>query len=581
MNRGQIQRSVAELGHNARLEAAGSKLIVEFDVRGRTVTLAHCFPANLLRVPKFYLLKGHGFGKLAHVLTSEHDEGGEVCIADPSSTAVNTDRPELAYCATVEEHVQLLTKLIEDPAYNRAEQLREFDAHWRVLCEDPRGGRNEIFVAWDGDETEGLQVKPPRTSSSRNANTDSDLRTRSIALASSLANHPRLATVREAAGWNMRQFIGKALAVPLSDLDPAPISLNNLLPWLYGIVDHVDCSGRHHLQRLHKDRKREFWLVFSAPIPDGETMFAIHWRARSKSPLPSSVAEAEEAGWTATPHSVRSLSRRSLVPRGGGSMDLTGKSVLLVGCGSVGGEIALRLTSAGVGGLTLSDPDKLSEENLYRHTLSLSHIGRFKTQALVHDIAGRHPWAKVTSWSKSLEELRDPEELRQFDLIVIAIGSPNVERFFAEYCAAEPIEVPVMTCWLEGYGIGGHAILVVPGTKGCWHCAYVNPQTLTRDLVSNLNFLEPDQVVMRNQGGCGAQFLPYSGLAAGYTASIAADLAVRFLENRVTSSSKVSWKGPSVEAERESLAVTWRYRHFTDSLRILPLHDRNCDLCGG
>ena len=246
----------------------------------------------------------------------------------------------------------------------------------------------------------------------------------------------------------------------------------------------------------------------------------------------------------------------------------------------MGGELALRLTSAGVGHLTVSDPDRLSEENLYRHTLALNHIGRLKAEALAHAIAHKHPWAEVTHWSKLLEDLREPDVLRQFDLIVIAIGSPNVERFFAEYCSAEGIDVPVMTCWLEGYGIGGHAILVVPGTKGCWHCAYVNPQTLARDLVSNLNFLAPDQVVMRNQGGCGTQFLPYSGLAAGNTASIAADLAVRFLENRVPNSSKVSWKGSSAEAERESLAVTWRYRHFAESLRFLPLHDENCDLCG-
>ena len=108
MNRDQVRRSIAELGYDARLEDAGSKLIVEFAVLGRTVTLAHTFPDNLLRVPKFYLLKGHGFGKLAHVLTNENDEGGEVCIADPSSTAVNADRPELAYRVTVEKHVCLL-----------------------------------------------------------------------------------------------------------------------------------------------------------------------------------------------------------------------------------------------------------------------------------------------------------------------------------------------------------------------------------------------------------------------------------------------------------------------------------------
>ena len=44
----------------------------------------------------------------------------------------------------------------------------------------------------------------------------------------------------------------------------------------------------------------------------------------------------------------------------------------------------------GVGHLTVSDPDRLSEENLYRHTLSLNHIGRLKTEALAHAIAHKH-----------------------------------------------------------------------------------------------------------------------------------------------------------------------------------------------
>ena len=86
---------------------------------------------------------------------------------------------------------------------------------------------------------------------------------------------------------------------------------------------------------------------------------------------------------------------------------------------------------------------------------------------------------------------------------------------------------------------------------------------------------------MRNHGGCGTQFLPYSGIAAGYTAAIAADLAVRFLEGQVAHSSKVSWKGSDAEARRAASTVTWRYRHFAESLRILPLYDENCDLCGG
>ena len=62
---------------------------------------------------------------------------------------------------------------------------------------------------------------------------------------------------------------------------------------------------------------------------------------------------------------------------------------------------------------------------------------------------------------------------------------------------------------------------------------------------------------------------------------MAADLSVRFLAGEVMTSSKVSWKGGDAEAMRASREVTWRYRHFGESLRILPLHDENCDLCGG
>ena len=574
MNHDRIRSCLAEAGYDAELAPDGSTLTLGFEVGERRISLVHAFPSQLLRVPKFHLADGYA-GKLAHVGVSRSDGPGEVCIADEGSTAVNTDRPELVYLETVQKHVALLTRLIENSAYNRAEQLREFEAHWEILCRKEHKGLNELFVAWDGHGAEGLQVKPAR------ADSGTDLRKTPIALAGALANHRQLSSVQGVAEWESRPVVGKGLAVRVSGLEPVPTSLDELLPWYFRAVEQVDVADRRELRRLGKKSSRDYWLVFAAPIPGGETMFAIRWHSRSAGPLPVSGTEAEAGRWTPTPYRVRSLSRGSVVPRGGGSLELGKKSVLLIGCGSVGGELAMQLTSAGVGRLTASDPDTFSEENLYRHVLSVKDIGRLKTVALARDMALRHPWAELTSWCKRLEELRDPTVLQQFDLVVIAIGSPTVERVFAEYCRHENVGVPVINCWLEGYGIGGHAILVMPGAKGCWHCAYVDPQTLTRGLTSNLNFLKPGQVVMRNLGGCGTQFLPYSGIAASCTATMAADLSVRFLAGEVTISSKVSWKGGDAEAMRASREVTWRYRHFGESLRILPLHNENCDLCGG
>ena len=571
LDRDRVHRCVAQLGHDTRLTDTGSKLTVGFDVGGRTVTLVHTFPEELLELPKFYVAGDHGFGKLAHVLTDGNDVWGEVCIADSTSTAVNTDLPELAYKETVEQHVRLLTRLAEDAEYNRVEQLREFEAHWGILCRDTPKERVDLFAVWDGRKVAGLQVRQPRATSGP------DLRTSHIAFAQASES----TSVSAAADWASRQTVGKALAVRLSGLEPAPAALEELPAWYFGAIGDADQEGRRELRRLQRKNVRNYWLVFSAPIPDGETMFAVRWQARRAGPLPSSLADAEAGRWTATPYRVRSLSRHSLVPRGGGSLDLATKSVLLMGCGSVGSELALRLASAGIGHLTVSDPDKFLEENLYRHVLSVRDIGRLKSEALAGRIVQQYPWAEVTPWDKRLQEVRSREALREFDLVVIAIGSTTVERLFAEYCRRDAVGVPVINCWLEGYGIGGHAILAMPGARGCWHCAYVDPQTLGRGLVSNLNFLQPGQVVMRNQGGCGTQFLPFSGVAASSTATMASDLAVRVLSGEVATSSKVSWKGTETEARQATVKFTRRYRYFDDSLRILPLHDPNCDLCVG
>lgn len=570
-----ICNELVEAGFDAKLTDGEKNLTVNFAVANRQVSLIHSFPTELLRVPKFHLVGGRDLGKLAHVGIDRNGETGEVCIADAMSTSVNTDRPELVYRETIQRHVELLTRLIEDPAYNYREQLREFGAHWELLCRKQRNGKfNEISVVWEGTKSERLQVKPAEKPSGAN------MRMGRIALSAGCLVDTRLAALRKWFRWQKRSTVGQALALRLSKLKPAPASIEELLPWYFELMEQVDERDRNHLTRLHRKTNRVYWLVFAGGIPSGDALFAIKWRSNLKGGLPASEGEAKSGKWIAEPYRVRSLSRHSLVPRGGGSLDLTQKSVLLVGCGSVGSEVAHRLTSAGVGHLTISDSGVFAEENLYRHTLSVEHIDVSKSRAVAVELAMKHPWAEVVPWTKRLEQLRTQETLSDFDLVVIAIGSQTVERRFAEYCQDKGVKVATIHCWLEGYGIGGHAILAVPGSKGCWHCAYVDPQTLRRGLVSNLSFLQPNQIVMRNHGGCGEQFLPYSGIAASYTAAMAADLGVQYLLGDINLSSKVSWRGSSKKAKQASLKFTYRYRHFEESLQVLPLHNKHCDLCG-
>ena len=53
---------------------------------------------------------------------------------------------------------------------------------------------------------------------------------------------------------------------------------------------------------------------------------------------------------------VRLFNKERVMPRSGAIQELQNKKVLLVGCGSVGSQIANQLASTGIGHITLSDP---------------------------------------------------------------------------------------------------------------------------------------------------------------------------------------------------------------------------------
>lgn len=572
MDAQRILESLTEDGLDVALSRDASRLEVRFNANGRAVSLTHDFPVELLRPPKFHLVGGHRLGKLAHVLSNGQGDGGEVCIGDVASSSVNRDRPDLVYRQTVREHVELLTRLVEDPPHNRREQLREFAAHWRMLCRTDSGSR-ELFVLWDGLQPDQLEVRPTRSKSG------ADLNKTHVAIARGLLHSQATKSVCASADCNRRPVIGLGVALPIDPLEPAPSNRGDAVSWYFRTRARLGVRAKKELARLEAKRKREYWVVLSGPLEEGRAFLAMHWSSSRKAGLPRSQAEVSENGWMLTPYAVRSLAHESLVPRGGGSLGLAEKSVLLVGCGSVGSELAHCLTSAGLGRLVISDPENFAEENLYRHTLSLRHIGLGKSAGVAQELAQKHPWAEISSQGHSLQDLRDADTLKDFDLVVVAIGAPTVERAFAEFCQDENVQVGTLNCWVEAYGLGGHAILALPGSRGCWHCAYVDPKTLRRGAASNLNFLAPNQISMRDPGGCGAQFLPYSGISASQTASMAADLAVRFLSGETTESSRVSWKGSATGAKRASLQTSYRYDHFEGSLKIEPLYDENCDIC--
>ena len=61
---------------------------------------------------------------------------------------------------------------------------------------------------------------------------------------------------------------------------------------------------------------------------------------------------------------------------------LAGKKVVVVGCGSGGGFVALSLAMSGVGNFVLIDDDVLEESNIMRHVADRRYLGQPKAEAV-------------------------------------------------------------------------------------------------------------------------------------------------------------------------------------------------------
>ena len=573
MNHEAIAHKLCQRGYKARLTDDGKGLTVEAEIGDRSVILRHWFPAVIRRMPQFLLSELSTYNSLAHVEPFKDTDLGLICVHDSDSISVNYEVPTAAYEASLDRHLSLLKKLITDPDWNREELLREFRSNWDLFCRRAGNYKQWLYFACDPNGNLSSQVKRPVR------NRKIGISSHYLGLGNNQSTTNEFADFRRALNWDKRSVAGKALVLHLEKLEPAPTQPDALAAWYQQCIQNLEIDSVEQLKRLRRQRSKEYWLIFTGQTEAGRIWFAMQFSCKAKKSIPITASGCE--GWILKAVPVRGLDPDSIVPRSGGRVSLANKSVLLVGCGSVGSELAHRLASTGLGKLTLSDPEIFTQDNLYRHTLSIMDVGFGKSFCLVGDLHRQFPWIRARDDTRRLEDFTDLEELNHFDLVVVAIGSPTIERQFHDFFTSHSTSTPVMNVWLEAHGIGGHAILTMPTSKGCLLCAYLDPKELTRGLASNLNFIAPNQDVTVSHGGCGNLFLPYSAIASNHTATMAADLASRFLLGDIDTSSKVSWKGDSCEALKQGIELTYRYERFHESLSVLPLFHPECDVCGG
>lgn len=225
------------------------------------------------------------------------------------------------------------------------------------------------------------------------------------------------------------------------------------------------------------------------------------------------------------------------------------KRVLVLGCGSLGSPIIELLARAGIGSITIIDPDWFLPENCSRHVLGLSSTYQSKAtqlaERLTREIPGVSVQGVVTLASSWISDRATPG---MFDLVVDCTGESSVRTLLGQYRNTAFDGTPIVHTWLEPFCAAAHVVMV--GTDDVW------PSTDPADDL--VNAAEWPESTKHEIPACGAGFHPYGVADSWQAAGFAAERILKILDCLPDTS--IIWTWVRSKAYFDSLNVGARPR---------------------
>lgn len=550
-----------ELG---RLRARGvvSALEGKISVEGRDIAVSIGIGASFpLSLPVITLRPADALGLIPHV---EIDGDGYVCYNQPEGLLLDSSNPIGILEGALDRAAAVLRAGVNGD--NHLDFVDELAAYWQRVA--PKAVIRS-FLRVD-DVLREVDIY--------RSGQDSDL------VADDLSD------VREYYGGNDRALGSlkrrAGLYVPLTKgtavVPPRKGKLWSLTTVKALVAENLTEANRMELRKLGRRYRSEELVVLAVPRPRGSaTLIALSFKGITGGhPLLDGRIRTGPV-----PLRVDRYDRDYLLPRSGGQLALQDWRILVVGCGAVGGHVALSLARAGVGRLGLVDPDYMKLVNTYRHVLGRSSIGDPKVDALRKEITSKYPYVSVTTYVMDVERaIADGKlDLADYDLGIFASGNPTVELHMNRLLHGLRDGPKAVYAWLEPYGIGGHALLARPGIPGCFQCLYCSPWENHAPLYNWASFASKDQFFGADDLGCGTFYTAYASLDAERTAEQAVSLALDGLTGREMGSPLLSWKGPGDAFTAAGFKLSDRYQLDQSELyqRRFAYTSARCPVCGG
>lgn len=212
---------------------------------------------------------------------------------------------------------------------------------------------------------------------------------------------------------------------------------------------------------------------------------------------------------------------------------LIDKKVLIIGCGAIGGYIALALARLGAGAnngkLILIDNDKLSSLNLGRHVLGKNYLYQNKATVLKKEIENQLPNMNIEAYPSSI--LNKMGLMADVDLIIDATASSAVsQRINENYDQSEKITAPIIHAWIRNNGECVQSLFYDKMVaSACRSCINKNGHHIRAEYDALEGGVEPITAIR----AC-TDFTPYAVSSSMSTASLVTDMVLDWLKGEVS-----------------------------------------------
>ena len=491
---------------------------------------------------------------------------GKICLFDDTSLLIRSDLPEQVMLDAYDRAVNILEIQPNGLEY-RLEMAREFNAYW--------GQGKSLFIY--------TNLSPLTRNEYRNLNCVVGDR------------YGILSDTESESEYLLHHYYGKdsdhLLKIPcilmrLRSFDILPIKKEYTWKELRSFVlRNITGAQKRKFQKFLNMSRKTLYCFLLLSIPFKQRDFYMGFQLYYKSETVCKVGKNHKCH--VEPMMTLPIDYPYMLKRGGGGAHgLREKSVLLIGCGSIGGFLAANLCQCGVGTIALLDKDCLTVDNVYRHILGFKDALQYKNKADLMKIylVEQYPHVEVKVLNVPNHDaeqlLQNPESLQNYDLIVSATGEPMLNLAINKVLQEHNIAVPFIVCFNEPYGIGGHA-MVVNINGGCLQCLYTD--TISDDRVSfRGSFVAPGQDFKKSISGCAGSFVAYSTLDSQQTAIMTSRLALQVLRGECLENQIDSWVGFQDELVEHGYRVSEYYNALLPQngniCQSIPVNQR-CSIC--